>query len=180
MFSIKKVGQNIVTKMMQKIASNDSASQKVIEQITGDIRNNFNKMDCDECCIFVGPKKQTDYCQKIGKGVFAINKNDLLKISGIPDGMLTFEMFSKLFPTENESANFCVVLNVDTENDLVMSIYSCSYENDIVNTDLVVSKKLTDFIGDAIKSMADQQDGVSDAVAGAMENLNASQMPDNE
>ena len=180
MVNFKSIGSKIVAKMMQKIASNDSASKKVIEQITGDIRNNFNKVGCDNCCIFIGSKKYKDYAEKTGGNVFEINKNDLLKIQGIPDGMLTFETFSKLFSGENSGGNFCVVLHVDSENDLAMSIYSYTDLNEEIETDLIVSKKLTDFIGDAIKSMSEQENDVPGAVMGAMENIIPAQLPDNE
>lgn len=180
MVNFKSIGSKIVAKMMQKIASNDSASKKVIEQITGDIRNNFNKMGCDNCCIFIGSKTYKDYAEKTGHSVFEINKNDLLKIQGIPDGMLTFETFSKLFSGENSGGKFCVVLHVDSDNDLVMSIYSYMDESGEIETDLVVSKKLTDFIGGAIKSMSDQESDVSGVVVDALENINPTQMTDNE
>lgn len=180
MFDIKKIGTGIVDKLLQKIASNDTASKKVIGQIVGDIRNNFNKLDCDNCCIFVGTKAYKDYAEKKGVGFFEIDKNSLLQISGIPSGLITFERFSEFFKDENNDGIFCVTLYVDSENDLVMTIYSYNDKVEPIETVEIISKKLIDFISDAITSIGNKESGVKDDVMGAIDKITEMQLPESE
>lgn len=115
---------------MKGILSKTNALSKYSKIITSDILKNMSEIPCTKAVVFLGDTKEqslSDHGYMNEYGPFQINRNDLLKVSGVMDGIFTFENFGKMFGVKSNDL-FCVYLE-SMESEVGIAIYLFEVDN---------------------------------------------------